>query len=84
LAEIAVTGAVVVVAIAGRAGDRHWFERVPGTSDRCVRYREVVDDPDETVAEFENTLFRALGLDGANRLVRFQGSDLPLVLARKR
>jgi hypothetical protein len=73
-----------VFAIAGRAGDRHWFERVPGTSDRCARYREIVDDPDETVAEFADTLFRALGLDGANRLVRFQGSDLPLVLARKR
>jgi len=48
---------------------RHWFQRVAGTSVLYARYRAVVDDSDQTVAEFSDRLFEALGQDGADRLV---------------
>jgi hypothetical protein len=52
-----------------RPGDRHWFERLPGMPVLYACYREVLDDPDETVAAFSDSLFGALGRNGADRLV---------------
>lgn len=48
---------------------RHWFEKVEGAPALYARYHEVMDDDDETVAEFSEKLFAALGRDGADRLI---------------
>jgi hypothetical protein len=48
---------------------RHWFTLVPGTRTMYARYREVQDDPKETVADFAESLFTAIGRTSADRLV---------------
>jgi hypothetical protein len=50
-------------------GDRHWFQRISGTPIVYARYREVMDDPDETVSAFADSLFAAVGRGGADQLV---------------
>ena len=47
----------------------HWFMQVPGTRTIYARYRQVMDDPDETVAQFADSLFTAIEATRADRLV---------------
>jgi hypothetical protein len=48
---------------------RHWFTTVPGTRTIYARYREVMDDPDESVARFADSLFATIETRRADRLV---------------
>ncbi len=47
----------------------HWFTRVPNTRTIYARYRQVMDDPDETVAQFADSLFAAIEAAKADQLV---------------
>jgi len=47
----------------------HWFTQVPGTRTVYARYRQVMDDPDESVAQFADSLFGAIEATRADRLV---------------
>jgi hypothetical protein len=48
---------------------RHWFTPVPGKPVVYARYREVMDDEHQTVAQFADSLRAALESTGAERLV---------------
>ncbi len=50
-------------------GRNHWFTALPGTHTIYARYREVVDDPRESVAEFADSLFAVIERSHADRLV---------------
>jgi hypothetical protein len=52
-----------------RPDARHWFERVEGTRVLYARYREVYDDPGQTIAQFADSLFGALDKGEADRLI---------------
>lgn len=47
----------------------HWFVRLPGTRIVYARYRAVMNDKDESVASFADSLFAAIGRWRAERLV---------------
>lgn len=47
----------------------HWFIHVPGTRAFYARYREVRDDPDQSVSRFADSLFAAIEAHHADRLV---------------
>jgi hypothetical protein len=74
-----VTGGAVRWIEARSGGDRplrelnpernHWFTQVPGTRMIYARYRQVKDDPDETVAQFADSLFASVEAARADRLV---------------
>jgi hypothetical protein len=51
------------------SGRSHWFTALPGTHTIYARYREVLDDPKESVAEFADSLFAAIERSHADRLV---------------
>jgi len=48
---------------------RYWFERIPGSAFVYARYREVVDDPGQTIAQFAEGLFDSLGALDSSRLI---------------
>jgi len=50
-------------------GRNHWFTRLPGTRTIYARYLQVLDDSDETVAQFADSLFAAVEATRADRLV---------------
>jgi hypothetical protein len=50
-------------------GRNHWFTRIPGTRTIYARYRQVMDDPNETVAQFADSLFATVEAMRADRLV---------------
>lgn len=47
----------------------HWFRVLPGTKTVYARYRAVMDDKDESVAQFADSLFAAVERTRADRLV---------------
>ena len=47
----------------------HWFRVLPGTKTVYARYRAVMDDKDESVAQFADSLFAAVGRTHADRLI---------------
>src|SRR5262245_14023352 len=47
----------------------HWFTNIPGSRTIYARYREVLDDPEESVAEFADSLFGVIERSRADRLV---------------
>jgi hypothetical protein len=48
---------------------RYWFDRVPGSAFVYARYREVVDDDGQSIAQFARALFDTLGAREGSRLV---------------
>lgn len=48
---------------------RHWFTVVPGSRAVYARYREVYDDPDQTVAQFANGVFATAARESLDRVV---------------
>jgi hypothetical protein len=58
------------MALRDRNPDRnHWFTRVPNTRTIYARYRQVMDDPNETVAQFADSLFAVVEATRAERLI---------------
>jgi hypothetical protein len=47
----------------------HWFRVLPGTKTVYARYRAVMDDKDESVARFADSLFAAVERVHADRLI---------------
>lgn len=47
----------------------HWFTRIPGSHTLYARYRQVMDDPNETVAQFADSLFATIEATRADRLI---------------
>jgi hypothetical protein len=47
----------------------HWFRLLPGTKTVYARYRAVMDDKDESVAQFADSLFAAVDRTHADRLI---------------
>src|SRR5262245_14423962 len=47
----------------------HWFRVLPGTKTVYARYRAVMDDKDESVAKFADSLFAAVERAHADRLI---------------
>ena len=47
----------------------HWFTLLPGTKTVYARYRAVMDDKDESVAAFADSLFAAVERKRADRLI---------------
>ena len=47
----------------------HWFRVLPGTKTIYARYRAVMDDKDESVAKFADSLFAAVERTHADRLI---------------
>jgi hypothetical protein len=47
----------------------HWFRVLPGTKTVYARYRAVMDDKDESVATFADSLFAAVERTHADRLI---------------
>ncbi len=47
----------------------HWFTQLPGTKTFYARYREVLDMPSQSVAQFADSLFAAFEAARADRLV---------------
>src|SRR5207248_2080448 len=50
-------------------GRAHWFTRIAGTRTFYARFREVRDDPGESVAAFADSLFGHIERERADRLI---------------
>lgn len=52
-----------------RSECNYWFTPLPGTRTMYFRFAEVIEQPDETIADFSRRLFQAIEDEGSERLV---------------